>query len=58
MMGDLLFFESEGESVSVRKATTIDKLIGSVPPLKMDWKTARRMAWKARAERIMRKGLE
>jgi AbrB family looped-hinge helix DNA binding protein len=52
--GDWVVFKPTERGVLVRKADEIiEDLYGSIPPLKVPWKKAREMAWRARAERIV-----
>jgi antitoxin PrlF len=50
--GDNVVFESRPEGVLLRKAGKASELIGVIPPLPIDWNTARRKAWGERAERL------
>jgi AbrB family looped-hinge helix DNA binding protein len=50
--GDHLVFEPHPEGMLLRKATRASDLLGVVPPLPVDWKTARRNAWVERAKRL------
>jgi AbrB family looped-hinge helix DNA binding protein len=50
--GDDVVFEVVDEGVLMRKAKAARDLIGVIPPLRVDWKTARRKAWAGRAERV------
>lgn len=49
--GDAVVFEPRPDGVLLRKAASVSSLRGTVPPLKMDWKDARRRAWRMRGER-------
>lgn len=50
--GDNVVFELRPEGVLLRKAGRAHELIGVIPPLPVDWKTARRTAWGERVERL------
>jgi AbrB family looped-hinge helix DNA binding protein len=50
--GDWVIFKAaDGGFLLTKPSTVIGDLYGSVPPLKVPWKKAREMAWRARAER-------
>jgi len=50
--GDNVVFELRPEGVLLRKAGRARDLIGVIPPLPVDWRTARRKAWSERAGRV------
>jgi antitoxin PrlF len=50
--GDNVVFELRPEGVLLRKAGKASELIGVIPPLPIDWKTARKKAWADRTERL------
>lgn len=50
--GDQVVFEVTEEGAYLRRAPTAADLMGSVPALGMDWKTAREIAWKKVGERF------
>jgi len=50
--GDRVVFEVRSDGVLMRKALRASDLIGVLPPLPVDWKTARRQAWAERARRL------
>jgi AbrB family looped-hinge helix DNA binding protein len=51
--GDWVIFTSTDNGVRMSKVSkVIGDLYGSVPPLKVPWKKAREMAWRARADRF------
>jgi antitoxin PrlF len=49
--GDRLVFELREGGAFVRKAASVSSLRGTVPPLPIDWKEARRRAWRSRGGR-------
>lgn len=53
--GDVLSLELRDNGLFIRKPVTASSLRGTLPPLKVDWKTAREMAWQARVDEIMRR---
>lgn len=52
--GDTVAFDLRPEGALLRKVGKASALRGSVPQVKIPWKSARRQAWLARAERLAR----
>jgi AbrB family looped-hinge helix DNA binding protein len=54
--GDVLSLELRENGLFIRKPVTASSLLGTLRPRKkIDWKTAREMAWQSRVEEIMRR---
>ena len=49
--GDRVTFELRPEGALLRKAASVSSLRGTVPPIGMGWKDARRRAWRTRGGR-------